>query len=332
VLTRAIVCVLVSTGLVPTLATAGVTSVRPPVQVTPLPPVPARPIPVLAPHAPDAGSAPDPDDVPGPALEVEPPVIAELDLPEVPDLARLPSGRPERVPRPPFRAVSPRARGVSIAALNACHAALRARRYEAASIACRTSIMAWPGNHRAWFGWANADIARRRWDAARAAVGQAVALRPDLAMYQMVYGITLYEAIAQRAAGDSQDRRQTARQAVVRALAIEPRLWRAHFYLGCIERDLHADRAAAEQLTTAIRLNPDHRAGYIALSELYRATGHFREALEVADAGLGRLPSAGAADLRREVALTHDAINAERDAEAYLSWFGGAAWWAQPPR
>jgi len=152
-------------------------------------------------------------------------------------------------------------------------------------------------------------------------------------MYQMVYGIALYQTASQRGPGgaDPRGRLEAAQAALARAIALEPRLWRAHYYLGCLDRARHADHGAAEHLTAAIRLQPDHRAGYLALAELYRATGHPHEALDVATTGIARVSAADAASLRREVALARDALNAERAAIAYLSWFGGAAWWAQPP-
>jgi tetratricopeptide (TPR) repeat protein len=305
--------------LAPALAAAGTASTRPAVQVT---------------RSPSAPSAPDEDDVPGPAPELGPAHVVAVELPAIPELDRLPTLRPPPVARPPFKPIGAHARHVSLEALNACHAALLERRHAAAIIACRTSLTAWAGNHRAWYGWASAYIARGTWDAARAAVAQAVALRPDVAMYQMVYGIALYQTAwqhAPEAAADPRAKLDAAREALGRALALEPRLWRAHYYLGCLDRARHADHSAAEHFIAAIRLRPDHSAGYLALAELYRATGHAHEALEVATTAVARVSDADAASLRREVALAHDALNAERAAIAYLSWFGGAAWWAQPP-
>ena len=300
-------------------AGAGTSSPRPPVQVT---------------RSTGAPSAPAEDDLAGPAPELGAAHVVAVELPAIPELDRLPTPRPAPVARPPFKSVGAHARHVSLEALNACHAALVDRRYPAAITACRTSLTAWAGNHRAWYGWASAYIARGEWDAARAAVAQAVTLRPDVAMYQMVYGIALYQTAwhhAPDAAADPRGKLDAARDALGRAITLEPRLWRAHYYLGSLDRVRHADRGAAEHFTAAIRLQPDHGAAYVALAELYRATGHAHEALEVATTAIALVSASDGTSLRREAALAHDALNAERAAIAYLSWFGGAAWWAQPP-
>jgi tetratricopeptide (TPR) repeat protein len=284
----------------------GTTSARPPIQVTPTPAVPTTF-----------------DDLPGPPVELGPAMPPRVELPEIPDLRQSPPvAAPPPVARPRPALVSARARNFSIDALNVCHAALRGGRHDAAIRSCRASVTAWRGNHRGWYGWAMAHSARREWGKARIAIEHAVVLRPDLAMYQLVYGVALYQLEAQRvraAADDGAPKLDAARAALVRAIVIDPRLWRARYSLGCVERDRRADRAAAAQFTAAIRLQPSVSSSYVALAELYRATGHAAQALAVAKAGTAHVATADAATLWFEVAMAHDALNAGRAAIAAIN-------------
>jgi tetratricopeptide (TPR) repeat protein len=169
-------------------------------------------------------------------------------------------------------------------------------------------------------------MARDEWTKAAAALERAVALRPDLAMYQMTYGISLYEAEVGRARQDRarKDRKESddggssdppvlrldaARAALVRAITIAPNLWRAHSYLGFLYRDLRDPRAAAEELSLALKGNPGDRASYVALAELYRRAGFHAQALAVAVAGTANVPRSP--ELWFEVAMSHEAMNDE---------------------
>src|SRR6185369_9186576 len=99
------------------------------------------------------------------------------------------------------------------------------------------------------------------WRDARTAIARAVALRPDQAMYQLYDGMARYEVEVQ--ARDAQTRKANkrpeevavvppagtlddARDALVRAAKLAPALWRAHYYLGRIYRELDDARRAAE--------------------------------------------------------------------------------------
>jgi tetratricopeptide (TPR) repeat protein len=309
-------------ALLPTIAhAAGETSARPQVHVIP-PPATGK----------EGG---EPDDLPGPPLEVVP-GAANIKLPAVPDLVRTSDARSTPAPSPASVAVVTQApqrkivtlhaRNLSVESLNTCNDAIAARRYKAALGACRSAIAAWEGNHLAWYGAGNAHMARDEWTLAAAALERAVTLRPDVAMYQMTYGIALYEAEIARARqerarkerkesddGGSTDptllRLDAARAALVRAITIAPNLWRAHSYLGYLYRDLRDPRAAAEELSVALKANPGDRASYVALAELYRRTGFHTEALAVAVVGVANIPRSP--ELWFEVAMSYEALNDE---------------------
>jgi len=160
-----------------------------------------------------------------------------------------------------------------------------------------------------------------------AAIEHAVALRPDQAMYQLYHGITLYEAAYQQAR-DQQARRDhkkpediqvdpaglkldTARDALVTAARLVPQLWRAHYYLGRVYRDLDDAKHAAVQFTSTIKMHPSYRFGYVALIELYRRWGYVEQALAVATLGATNVPAGEAVELWLEAGLIYDATHAE---------------------
>ena len=250
----------------------------------------------------------------------EPPVVAS------PRPSPAPAAEPEIavVAQPPMRKVfDEHARSVSVTLLNACNKAIAARRFNDAITECGAATGIWDGNHLAWYAWASAHLARSEWRAAGTAIARAVALRPDRGMYQLYDGIARYETAIQKARDDAaaaQHRRpdevaldpsrlalDDARDALRRAVRLMPGLWRAHYYLGRVYRDLEDAGRAAEQFTAAIASNPAHHLSYIALCELYRRWGYLDQALAVALRGAERVRPTEAADLWFEVGLTHDA-------------------------
>jgi lipoprotein NlpI len=232
------------------------------------------------------------------------------------------------VTRAPLRKqVDADVRNASVDHLNACNKAVKAKQYDAAFKECQTATQLWAGNHHAWYAWSSAHIARSEWSQARTAAERAVALRPDLAMYQLYYGISLYEAEIQRARQD-QARRENkkpdevaldpgglkldaARDALVRATRLSPALWRAHYYLGLVYRDLDDPRRAAEQFNQTIATHPGYRFGYSALIELYRRWDYLDQALALAELGTATVPVADAGELWFELGMVHDARRAD---------------------
>ena len=232
------------------------------------------------------------------------------------------------VTKPPLRKrVDDETRNASVGHLNACNKAIAARRYDDGITECKAATTAWDGNHLAWYAWASAHMAKGEWPQAEAAVAHAVALRPDLGMYQLYHGISLYEAERQNAR-DDQARREhkkpdeivldpsamkldAARDALARAVKLAPDLWRAHYYLGRVYRDLDDARREAEQFTATIKTYPGYRFGYIALIELYRRWDYNDEALAVATLGTVTVPAAEASELWFELGMAHDAKHAD---------------------
>jgi tetratricopeptide (TPR) repeat protein len=299
-----------------------------------------RSVPPVHPVVPrDASGHPlEPDDLPGPQLEVAQ-AAAKLDVPAVPAF-RLPASAPQPLEleieldgeaRPPLRRVVDEAtRNASVDHLNACNQAIAARRYDDAIAACAAATAAWDGNHLAWYAAASAHLANRAWVEARAAIEHAITLRPDLAMYQLYDGIARYEAERQQAREDqartehklpediaidpARLRLDAARDALVTAIRLAPGLWRAHYYLGRIYRDLDDVRHAAQQFTRTIQTHPGYRFGYIALIELYRRSDYLDQALAVALLGTTHVPASEAADLWFEAGMAYAARHADNPA------------------
>jgi tetratricopeptide (TPR) repeat protein len=224
------------------------------------------------------------------------------------------------------RLISNPVRNASIDHLNACNKAIAARRYDAGIAECRAAVEVWGDNHLAWYAWASAHIARGEWQKAAEVVEHAVALRPDHGMYQLYLGIALYEAERERVR-DEQARQEhrkpddvvldpsrlkldAAHDALRRAVKLAPELWRAHYYLGRVYRELDDARREAEQFTATIATHPRHVPGYIALIELYRRWEYLDQALAAARLGLAHVPAAEAGELWFEVGMVYDARHA----------------------
>ena len=216
--------------------------------------------------------------------------------------------------RPPLRRVVDEAtRAASVEHLNACNAAIAARHLDDAVAACAAATAAWDGNHLACYATASAHLANRAWAEARDAAEHAVTMRPDQPMYQLYLGIARYEAERQQARDVAIDpaglRLDAARDALVTATRLAPALWRAHYYLGRLYRDLDDPRHAAQQFTRAIQAHPGYRFSYIALIELYRRWDYLDQARAVARLGTAHVPAAEAADLWFEAGVAHAALH-----------------------
>ncbi|HMG54693.1 MAG TPA: tetratricopeptide repeat protein, partial [Kofleriaceae bacterium] len=228
------------------------------------------------------------------------------------------------VTRPPLRKpVGDAVRNASVEQLNTCNKAIVQRQYDAAITACQSAVTTWADNHLAWYARASAHMAKSEWQKAKDAVEHAVTLRPDHAMYQLYYGISVYEAERERVR-DDQARQQNrkpeevtvdpallkldpARDALRRAAKLDPDLWRAHYYLGRVYRDLEDPRREAEQFAATVTTHPSYRFGYVALIELYRKWSYIDQALAVAQLGTANVAPDEAGELWFELGMAHDA-------------------------
>jgi tetratricopeptide (TPR) repeat protein len=267
------------------------------------------------------------------ALERAPPPAAGTAAPAAPAAAGPAAGADAEpaiavVRKAPLRMVVPaKVRAASIQQLGECLRWVAARDLQAAVRACNDATVTWAGNHLAWYTLSSTYMALGQWVRARITIARAVGLRPDLAMYQLYHGVALYEeelhavaALASAAGTNGEDALAaraarpdvtssalpSARDALRRAIELNPALWRAHFYLARVHRDLEDSRRAAEQLVATIKTHPSYPYAYLALAELLRRWGELDAALAFLELGAQQVPGADAADLWIEVGLLRE--------------------------
>jgi tetratricopeptide (TPR) repeat protein len=235
------------------------------------------------------------------------------------------------VTRPPLRPVVPIAtRTASRDAAGRCIAAYAQKQLADARAACQQAVATWDHNHNAWYALIGVAASSRDWAAARDAAAHAVAARPDVAMYQLYLGRMTYEALiakarAELAAAQGKQPDQVvpdltavdftdALRPLLAAVKLEPRLWRAHYFIGRIYRDNGHWNEAAGELTAAVRLGPRDSEPYVALCELYRRWDVHDLALTIAT--LGTQHVLRSADVWFELGMVHDELRHDADAIA----------------
>lgn len=166
----------------------------------------------------------------------------------------------------------------------------------------------WQGNHTAWYGLAGAYIGKKQWKDAADAMEHAVQEKDDAAMYHMVYGYTLYEKAIQTAKEDTARREnkkpeevtpdlsqvnfEKSLQHLSQAVKLNSELWRAHYYIGRINRDSGKFKEAAEAFTKALQSAPPDPGPWVALGELYRLWDYTDQAISIAEQGVQIVPGA----------------------------------------
>jgi tetratricopeptide (TPR) repeat protein len=182
------------------------------------------------------------------------------------------------------------------------------KQYDSAITSYQRAVEKWSDNHLAYYGMGGAYAGRSEWDKAADAFSNAVRLAPEQAMYQMWYGIALYEK-AVKTARDDQAKKENKKPEEVKvdlasinfeksgdhlreALKLNKDLWRAHYYLGRIYRNEDKPKEAAQEFSSALQANPREQGPYVALAELYRHWDYTDEAIKVASQGAVNVPGA----------------------------------------
>jgi len=186
-------------------------------------------------------------------------------------------------------------------ALNTGNKASGQKQWETAISAYQKAVEKYHDNHLAWYGMGGALAQRGDWDKSADAFSNAVQVAPEQPMYQMWYGVALYEKAVKNAREDQARREnkkpeeidvdlssvnfEKAVQHLKEAIKIAPDLWRAHYYLGRIYRVSDKPKEAAEEFSAAIKANPRESGPYVALGELYRKWDYTDEAIKVETQG-----------------------------------------------
>jgi tetratricopeptide (TPR) repeat protein len=178
-------------------------------------------------------------------------------------------------------------------------------------------------NHLAWYGEGLAYLKKNDFAKASDALEHTVQLAPEQAMYQMFYGISLYEKAVDTAKEDQAKKANKKKEEIEvdlsgisfekpeqhlkEATKLIPDLWRAHYYLGKIYRAEDKSKEAAQEFTDAIKSNPREWGPYVALSELYRRWDYTDQAIQVAQQGTMAVPGTNeVSDIWFELGMGYD--------------------------
>jgi tetratricopeptide (TPR) repeat protein len=198
------------------------------------------------------------------------------------------------------------AKNDSTNALNAGNKALGQKQVETALTEYQKAVERYRENHLAWYGMGLAYIEKKDFDKAADALQHCVELANEQPMYQMWYGIALYEKAVDNARQDQAKKQnkkpeeidpdlasvsfEKSSQALQEAIKLNGNLWRAHYYLGKIDRATDKPKEAAEEFSAAIKANPREWGPYVALGELYRKWDYTDQAITVASQGTANVP------------------------------------------
>jgi tetratricopeptide (TPR) repeat protein len=178
-------------------------------------------------------------------------------------------------------------------------------------------------NHLAWYGMGLAYLKKNDYAKATDSLEHTVQLAPDQGMYQMFYGIALFEKAVDTAKEDQAKKASKKKEEIdpdlsgvsfeksesslKEATKLIPDLWRAHYYLGKIYRAEDKSKDAAQEFTDAIKANPREWGPYVALSELYRRWDYTDQAIQVAQQGTMAVPGTNeVSDIWYELGMGYD--------------------------
>ncbi|MEO6776397.1 MAG: tetratricopeptide repeat protein [Kofleriaceae bacterium] len=194
----------------------------------------------------------------------------------------------------------------SKASLAAGNKAYGQKQYDTAIAEFEKSTLRYPEQHLAWYGEGAAQAGKREWAKAADAFGHAVQISDKDPMYQMWYGISLYEKAVQQAIQDQAKKEnkkpeevqpdlstvnfEKPMQHLEEALKLNGDLWRAHYYLGKVDREVGKPKEAATEFSAAIKSDPRESGPYVALGELYRKWDYTDEAIKVTSQGVVNVP------------------------------------------
>ncbi|HEX7699156.1 MAG TPA: tetratricopeptide repeat protein, partial [Kofleriaceae bacterium] len=203
--------------------------------------------------------------------------------------------------------------------------ALGSKQFDTAVAEAQQALAKDPEAHLAYYMMGGGEAGRGDWTKAAAAFGQAATLRPDVAMYQMWRGIAIYNELYANARTELARRENrkpeevtvdgstitfdTALLPLLLALQLEPKLWRANYFLGKIDRAAGADHAAAEDFTRAIAASPHESAPCVVLTELYRHWDYTDSAIKVASTCTANVIGRDGADVWYVLGMAYDDRN-----------------------
>jgi len=182
------------------------------------------------------------------------------------------------------------------------------KQFDMAITSYTKAVEKWGDNHLAYYGMGGSYAGRGDWEKSADAFSNAVRLAPEQPMYQMWYGVSLYEKAVKGAREDQAKKEnkkpeevqvdlatinfEKSSQHLQEAIKLNKDMWRAHYYLGRIYRNQDKPKEAATEFSAALQANPREQGPYVALAELYRKWDYTEEAIKVASQGAVNVPGA----------------------------------------
>jgi tetratricopeptide (TPR) repeat protein len=137
------------------------------------------------------------------------------------------------------------------------------------------AVRLYPDNHAAWYYLGRTARDQNDWEKASEAFAEAVKIRKDEPMYQMLLGISLYE----------DGKNSLAEAYLEKAVELEPNLYQAYWYLGRVYAESERPEEAAQMWSRAAILNPQWGKPFVSLGNLYLSWDMLQEALAVLEQG-----------------------------------------------
>ena len=149
-----------------------------------------------------------------------------------------------------------------------------AKQFEIAIQEYQNAVDKYSDNHLAWYGMGGSQAQRGEWDKAADAFARAVQIADSQPMYQMWYGISLYEKAVKQARDEARKENKKpeeikpdlsvvnfdkAQQHLEEAVKLNGDLWRAHYYLGRIYREQDKPKEAATEFSKSLQADPRQR-------------------------------------------------------------------------
>ncbi len=138
-----------------------------------------------------------------------------------------------------------------------------------------------PDLHQSWYQLGGIHLQQKKFQEAGEALSEAVKYESNDAMYHMQLGQSLYEGF-ETGEGGSLD---LAQSSLEKAIELNPKLYRAHWYLGRVynRKDMPAEAASA--WTQAAQLNPLFGRPFSDLGKLYLRWDFNPQAIAVLEQG-----------------------------------------------
>jgi tetratricopeptide (TPR) repeat protein len=173
-------------------------------------------------------------------------------------------------------------------------------------------------NHQAAYALGQVLSDQKKWDKASTAFGMAVKANPDDPMYHYKLGQSLFESGKDK---NEMSKLEMAKKELDRALAMNKRLFKAHWYEGRILAAQGKFKEAATEWTEACRLNPGFGHAFIDLGRLYYQWDYLNEAVQVLSLGaMYARDSDDVTNIDYYLGMAYDGLKQyDKAADAYLA-------------